>query len=338
MAASTNLWKLAGHPSNPMGDITHSNWPRPGTENAVKCWDSGVRGICQKPEVRSNVLKIVDPALPMSPMHSDTSFIEYLSSWLLALRALKSCTTLRLPSFLGTKNMGLLYRLREGCITPSFSHSWIWVCKSCLWASGISYCLRKIGSLLFISIWCSKLFALPRSFLSLLKISWFARINSSYSLRSVSGTFKFNFSKNAFRSASLSGAGLGVSRFSSISHNFAPSKGVNVSWWMFSNSPILVPLGISMSTGPQFCTNTVTCPAWLGTTSPGPPLSSGKSVHCTVAIERMFGPGLCDPVRVESCIGMVAYAGIVSVDKVDIEAIVNLGESVSKINSRFLEL
>ena len=38
-------------------------------------------GICQKPEVRSMVVKMVELALPMSLMHSLTSFMEYLSVW-----------------------------------------------------------------------------------------------------------------------------------------------------------------------------------------------------------------------------------------------------------------
>jgi hypothetical protein len=70
--------KLAGHPSKPMGLVTHWNWPIPGTVKAVygRAW--GCKIICQKPAVRSMVLKIVLPDWPILPMHSLTSFIEYL--------------------------------------------------------------------------------------------------------------------------------------------------------------------------------------------------------------------------------------------------------------------
>ena len=52
----------------------------PGIVNAVYGLEAGFRGICQKPEVKSNVENIVDPARPISPMHSFTSFMQYLSS------------------------------------------------------------------------------------------------------------------------------------------------------------------------------------------------------------------------------------------------------------------
>ena len=42
-------------------------------------------GICQKLEVSSMVVKIVELACPMSLMHSLTSFIGYLSVWVLVL-------------------------------------------------------------------------------------------------------------------------------------------------------------------------------------------------------------------------------------------------------------
>ena len=77
--------------------------------NAVR-WllDSSI-GICQKPEVRSMVVKIVELARPMSLMHSLTSFIEYLSVWVLAFSPRKSWTIRRpCPDFLGTQKMGEL--------------------------------------------------------------------------------------------------------------------------------------------------------------------------------------------------------------------------------------
>jgi hypothetical protein len=77
IASSTSLWKLAGHPSKPIGLMTHSNCPSPETVNAVRCWDCLSNGIFQNPDVRSRAEKIEDPALQMSPMHSLTSFIEF---------------------------------------------------------------------------------------------------------------------------------------------------------------------------------------------------------------------------------------------------------------------
>ncbi len=53
--------------------------------------------------------KIVELALPISPMHSVISFIEYLSMWEWLFNSLKSCTTLNpCPCFLGTQKMGEL--------------------------------------------------------------------------------------------------------------------------------------------------------------------------------------------------------------------------------------
>jgi hypothetical protein len=46
---------------------------------AVRFWDFSSSYICQKPDVRRSVEKIVEFALPMSPMHSVISFMEYLS-------------------------------------------------------------------------------------------------------------------------------------------------------------------------------------------------------------------------------------------------------------------
>jgi hypothetical protein len=57
----------------------HWNWPMPGTVNAVYGWARGCRIICQKPALRLMVWKIVLPEQLILPMHSLTSFIEYLS-------------------------------------------------------------------------------------------------------------------------------------------------------------------------------------------------------------------------------------------------------------------
>ena len=79
--ASINLWKDAGAPNSPMGVVTHWNWPWPGTVKAVYGLALGCSSSCQKPPVRSMVVKIELPDRPISPMHSLTSFIEYLSKW-----------------------------------------------------------------------------------------------------------------------------------------------------------------------------------------------------------------------------------------------------------------
>ena len=68
------------------------------------------------------VLKMEDPARPMSAMHSEMSFMEYLSTCVFALRARKSCTIRRpCPVFFGTQKMGELYSDLVRRTTPSFS-------------------------------------------------------------------------------------------------------------------------------------------------------------------------------------------------------------------------
>ena len=74
----------------------------------------------------------------MSPMHS---FIEYLSMWQLALRALKSCTKPRDPFFFFTAKRGLLYQLWVSSMTPIFSHSLACFSTFSWWVSGIWNCL-----------------------------------------------------------------------------------------------------------------------------------------------------------------------------------------------------
>jgi hypothetical protein len=58
-----------------MGDVIQCNCPLPGMVKAVNFCESSSSCICQNPEVRSNVVKMVESALPMSPMHS------VISSW-----------------------------------------------------------------------------------------------------------------------------------------------------------------------------------------------------------------------------------------------------------------
>ena len=67
-----------------------SNCPCPGIENTVRYPDSSSSGICQKTCLRFKVENVVDPALPISPVHLLNVFIEYMSSWPAALSSLKS--------------------------------------------------------------------------------------------------------------------------------------------------------------------------------------------------------------------------------------------------------
>jgi len=76
---SMKHWKLARQPSRPMGLVTHWNWPMPGTVKAVDGLALRCKIICQKPVVRSMILKIVLPDHLILPMHLLTSFMEYLS-------------------------------------------------------------------------------------------------------------------------------------------------------------------------------------------------------------------------------------------------------------------
>jgi hypothetical protein len=48
---------------------------------AVNGWDFSSNLICQNPDVRSKVEKMLELALPMSLMHSVIAFMEYLSMW-----------------------------------------------------------------------------------------------------------------------------------------------------------------------------------------------------------------------------------------------------------------
>ena len=80
MTVSIRRWNELGLPKSPIGLVTHWNWPLPGRVKAVYGLDLGCKSICQNPAVRSIVVKIVLPDLPISLMHSLTSFIEYLST------------------------------------------------------------------------------------------------------------------------------------------------------------------------------------------------------------------------------------------------------------------
>ena len=103
--------------------------------------------------------------LPMSPMHSLISFMDYLSSWEFTLSSLKSHTSRTLASFLGTMNNGLLYLDLLGWIRPCFNHSWTWSTKIplCTSIKEIAFC--RLDPVFFVSILCSKWFAQPKSFL-----------------------------------------------------------------------------------------------------------------------------------------------------------------------------
>ena len=137
---SIKLWKLAGHPSKPIGEVIHSNCPSPWIVKAVAGFEFSSKSICQNPDVRSNVEKIVNLAQAMSPMHLLISFIEYLFMYECLFNSLKSWTIPRPPSFFGTQNTGLLYNDWDLWMTPKFNYSVIFSSINGLWASGILNC------------------------------------------------------------------------------------------------------------------------------------------------------------------------------------------------------
>ncbi len=101
-------WKLAGQPSRTIGDVIQWYCPWPEIANAVRCCDFSSSCICQNPDITSRVEKRVELALPMSPIHSVISFMEYLSMWEL-FSSRKSWTTRKpWPCFLGTQKIGEL--------------------------------------------------------------------------------------------------------------------------------------------------------------------------------------------------------------------------------------
>jgi hypothetical protein len=51
-----------------MGEVIEWNCPLPGMVNAVRFWESSSNCICQNPEVKSSVVKIMESACPMSQM------------------------------------------------------------------------------------------------------------------------------------------------------------------------------------------------------------------------------------------------------------------------------
>ncbi len=144
---SIGHWKLAGQPSNLIGDMIHWNWSWHGIAKAMSCCDFLSNCICQKPDVRSKVEKMVEFACPMSPMHSVISFIEYLSKskWLLSSQ--NSCTTQSpSPWFLGTQKIGELYSELAHLTTLSWSHSSRDCSMKNWWASDIFICFLITGS------------------------------------------------------------------------------------------------------------------------------------------------------------------------------------------------
>jgi hypothetical protein len=120
---SISHWKLVGAPKRPMGVMAHWNCPSSGTVKAVYSWALGCSSSCQNLAVKLMVVKIVLPDGPMSLIHSPTSLMEYLSVWVRALRAQKSCTSQMSPFFLEMAKIGLLKGLLAGWIMPSLSHS-----------------------------------------------------------------------------------------------------------------------------------------------------------------------------------------------------------------------
>ena len=90
--------------------------------------------ICQTPKVRSMVMKIVDLAPLVSVMHLLTSFMEYLSICVLALRPQKSWTILS-PCL---DFLGKLYRDCALWTTPNLSLSQR-DCSTNSWGSGLRW-------------------------------------------------------------------------------------------------------------------------------------------------------------------------------------------------------
>jgi hypothetical protein len=64
---SINLWKLAGQSRSPIGEVIQWYWPLPAMVKALSGCDFLSSCICQKPDVKSKVEKIVEFARPMSP-------------------------------------------------------------------------------------------------------------------------------------------------------------------------------------------------------------------------------------------------------------------------------
>ena len=106
--------------------------------------------ICQKPEVKSRVEKIVNSALPMSPMHLLISFIEYVSIWECWLSSRKSLTIQRPAPFLfGTKNIGDLCIDDKQCTTSNFNNSAISFVRKLWCENGIFKLLSVDGIVVF---------------------------------------------------------------------------------------------------------------------------------------------------------------------------------------------
>jgi hypothetical protein len=72
---SMRCWKLARHPSRPIGLVTHWNCPMPMTVKAVYGLALGCKIICLKSTVRSIVLKIEQPEWPILPFADAFTYI-----------------------------------------------------------------------------------------------------------------------------------------------------------------------------------------------------------------------------------------------------------------------
>jgi hypothetical protein len=143
---SMSRWKLVGQLRRIMGEVIHWYCPWPGIVNTVSGWDFSSSCICQKPNVRSSIEKIVEFEQPMSPMHSVISFKEYLSmcEWLFNSRT--SCTTQSpWPYFLGTQKIGELHNEFSHFTTHSLSHSSRDCSINVWWASRILNCFLCTG-------------------------------------------------------------------------------------------------------------------------------------------------------------------------------------------------
>ncbi len=102
------------------------------------------------------------------------------------------------PCFLGTQNIGELYRELDLWTTPGFSHSSRVSSMNCVCASGKLNCFQKMGwsSLRWI-LWV-KSFARPKSYLSMLMAAWCLNRVSKYWLRYDSGAPRWHLSSISF--------------------------------------------------------------------------------------------------------------------------------------------
>ncbi len=192
------LWKLAGHPSSPKGEVIQWNCPLLGMVKAVvilvpvssaripkldlvlwkwMCW------LCRCPW-----------CIYWSPSWSTCQCGS--AGWVAG--SPEQSWVLEGQGFLVIQNIGELYGELDWQTTPSFSHSsrlcsMNWVC-----ASGKLNCFRKMGCSSLRCIWCMKSFAKPRSYLPMIIAAWCLNKVLMYRLRYGSGAPRWHWSSISF--------------------------------------------------------------------------------------------------------------------------------------------